>query len=141
MIDEYGGFAGIAHNRGHRRGTGRGDRRRTRHPTRRRRHRSRRTTAGCFRGDLHLDEVERTLGHQFPAGDYDTVAGMVIAHAGGLPNVGDTVEIPLDPATAPSCSARRPPARRTVGRRVRAIERRVPASVFVTMRTDPDARR
>lgn len=87
-------------------------------------------------GDLHLDEAERILGHELPAGDYDTVAGMVIAHAGGLPNVGDTVEIPL-PSDSADLLAETPAPRRTLVARVRSIARRVPASVFVTIRTDP----
>ena len=41
-------------------------------------------------GDVHVDEVERALGVDLPRGDYETVAGLVIAHHGGLPEEGTT---------------------------------------------------
>ena len=47
-----------------------------------------------IRGDAHLDEVSRTLEHELPEGDYETLAGLVITEFGGLPEIGDTVEIP-----------------------------------------------
>ena len=46
-------------------------------------------------GDVHLDEVERTLGRDLPEGDYETIAGLVIAELGELPEVGRTVEVQL----------------------------------------------
>lgn len=36
-------------------------------------------------GGLHIDEVERILGHQLPPGDFETLAGAVIAQFGGFP--------------------------------------------------------
>ncbi len=48
-------------------------------------------------GDVHVDEVERALGTDLPRGDYETVAGLVIAAHGGLPEVGTTLEIELPP--------------------------------------------
>ena len=52
-------------------------------------------------GDAHVDEVERSLRITLPEGDYETIAGLIIAHHGGLPDEGETirVELPLDPAT------------------------------------------
>jgi CBS domain containing-hemolysin-like protein len=52
-------------------------------------------------GDAHVDEVERSLRITLPEGDYETIAGLIIAHHGGLPDQGETVrvELPLDPAT------------------------------------------
>ncbi|MBB2992315.1 CBS domain containing-hemolysin-like protein [Mycolicibacterium iranicum] len=83
-------------------------------------------------GDLPLDEAERTLDLTLPPGDYETVAGMVIAHGMGLPEVGDevVVELPADPADLVDDGT--PPTRRLTAQ-VRSIERRVPATVFVTV--------
>jgi CBS domain containing-hemolysin-like protein len=85
-------------------------------------------------GDLPLDEAERTLELTLPPGDYETVAGMVIAHAAGLPAVGDdvTVALPGDPADLLDDGD--PPVRRLTAQ-VRTIERRVPATLFVTVET------
>ncbi|BBY76477.1 membrane protein [Mycolicibacterium parafortuitum] len=90
-------------------------------------------------GDLPLDEAERILDLTLPPGDYETVAGMVIAHAVGLPAVGDeiVVDLPGDPADLIYDGT--PPTRRLTVE-VRSIERRVPATVFVTVRTDVSAR-
>ncbi|NMN94988.1 hemolysin family protein [Antrihabitans stalactiti] len=71
-------------------------------------------------GDLHIDEVERVLDHRLPAGDYETLAGLVIAEFGGLPVVGDTVTLDLQPDGA-------------VTMQVRDVEKHVPASVFVAL--------
>nr|WP_256980775.1 hemolysin family protein [Rhodococcus sp. 14-1411-2a] len=48
-------------------------------------------------GDVHVDEVERTIGRDMllPRGDYETLAGLLIAEGGNLPEVGDTVRIDL----------------------------------------------
>ncbi|MGE2731664.1 hemolysin family protein [Mycolicibacterium vaccae] len=86
-------------------------------------------------GDLPLDEAERTLELTLPPGDYETVAGMVIAHAVGLPDVGDTVEIDLPSETADLLIDGPLPTRRLTAQ-VRSIERHVPAAVFVTVVTD-----
>ncbi|MDV8001063.1 hemolysin family protein [Rhodococcus sp. IEGM 1408] len=50
-------------------------------------------------GDVHVDEAERALGRQLPHGDYETMAGLVIATHGELPEVGQTVTVvlPMDP--------------------------------------------
>lgn len=51
-------------------------------------------------GDVHVDEMHRALGYELPDGDFETVAGLVIAARGALPTVGERVAIPLpdDPA-------------------------------------------
>ena len=36
-----------------------------------------------IRGDVALDEVGRTVGYDLPEGDYETLAGLVIAEFGG----------------------------------------------------------
>jgi magnesium and cobalt exporter, CNNM family len=91
-----------------------------------------------IRGDVHLDEVARTLGHQIPDGDYETLAGLVIAEFGGLPAVGDGVKIPLDPDPVQLAHGARGQARALLAE-VRAVEHHVPESVFVVVRTGPDA--
>nr|WP_194305996.1 hemolysin family protein [Dietzia sp. B19] len=69
VVDEYGGFAGV--------------------------------DEGIWRmdGDVHVDEAERSLGHELPHGDYETMAGLTISAHGELPEVGQTVrvELPIEP--------------------------------------------
>ena len=87
------------------------------------------------RGFVHLDEIARTLGHGIPQGDYETLAGLIIAKFGGLPAVGDEVEIPLDPDPAELAHGDKPPNRILLPE-VRAVEHHVPDSLFVTVRAD-----
>ena len=49
-------------------------------------------------GALHLDEAQRTIGHALPAGDYETLAGLVIATAGDFPEPGETIIVQLPDA-------------------------------------------
>jgi len=51
-------------------------------------------------GDVHLDEVERAIGHDLPREDVETVAGLLIAELGALPAEGDvvSVDLPVDPS-------------------------------------------
>lgn len=46
-------------------------------------------------GDVHVDEVERLVGHDLPEGDDETIAGVAIRHHGDLPMVGDVVRVDL----------------------------------------------
>jgi len=46
-------------------------------------------------GDLHLDELERLLGHDLAGSDVETVAGLVIETHGDLPAVGSVIRIDL----------------------------------------------
>nr|WP_296779345.1 hemolysin family protein [Rhodococcus sp. (in: high G+C Gram-positive bacteria)] len=46
-------------------------------------------------GEVHIDEVERSIDHDLPGGDYETIAGFVIAHHGSLPAVGTRIEVVL----------------------------------------------
>jgi len=85
-----------------------------------------------IRGDVHLDEVTRALGVDIPEGDYETLAGLVIAEFGGLPAVGDGVEIQLIPDPADLAHGAKP-TQRVLGAEVRAVDHRVPSSVFVTV--------
>ncbi|WP_418276889.1 hemolysin family protein [Isoptericola jiangsuensis] len=82
-------------------------------------------------GDIHLDEVERALGHALPRGDFETLSGLLISHAGGLPASGDVVDVllPVDPADL----ALEEPPRRVLRAEVLAVRRRVPAAVRLTV--------
>src|SRR5699024_1392179 len=40
-------------------------------------------------GALHIDEVERLIGHDLPEGDYETIGGLVIHELHRLPRPGD----------------------------------------------------
>lgn len=82
-------------------------------------------------GDVHLDEVERAIGHELPRGDFETVAGMLIAELGALPVQGDivTVDLPVDPAEL----ANDEPLRRQLVVDVLRVERHVPTEVRVRL--------
>jgi CBS domain containing-hemolysin-like protein len=77
-------------------------------------------------GDMHVDEAERVLEHRLPEGDYETLAGLLMQHLRRLPAVGDTVKIAL-PSDATIAQ------RKLLAAKVKTVERRVPASVFVTV--------
>lgn len=82
-------------------------------------------------GDVHLDEVRRTIGHDLPPGDVETIAGMLIAQLGALPGVGDTVivDLPVDPAELVADE----PMRHRLLIDVLRIERHVPTSVRIRL--------
>lgn len=46
-------------------------------------------------GDLPIDEAERVIGRALPRGDFETIAGLLIAHGGDLPTLGDQVSLEL----------------------------------------------
>lgn len=79
-------------------------------------------------GDVHVDEVERSLGVDLPRGDYETVAGLIIAAHGSLPEAGAslTVELPPDPGDLVHADE---PAARRLHVQVLAVERHVPSRV------------
>ncbi len=82
-------------------------------------------------GDAHLDEVERAIGHALPHGDIETMAGMLIATLGALPEEGDTihVDLPVDPADLVDDA----PVRHQLVAEVLRIDRHVPAEVRVRL--------
>ncbi|MFE3291986.1 hemolysin family protein [Rhodococcus sp. NPDC059234] len=45
-------------------------------------------------GLLRTDEVSRATGYAAPEGEYDTLGGLVLAHLGRIPEVGDEVVLP-----------------------------------------------
>lgn len=88
-------------------------------------------------GDMHIDEMERTLGHALPQGDYETIAGLVITHHGGFPEVGAEILVPLPPDSADLISDDEPPDRRILVE-VLDVDRHVPSSLRVRLQTEPD---
>jgi CBS domain containing-hemolysin-like protein len=79
-------------------------------------------------GDMHLDEAQRVLDQRLPEGDYETVAGLLMQHSGRLPAIGDTIEIAL-----PTDVAADPPQPKLLAAIVKTVDRRVPASVLVSV--------
>jgi CBS domain containing-hemolysin-like protein len=79
-------------------------------------------------GDVHVDEVERSLDVDLPRGDYETIAGLVIAAHGGLPEEGCrlTVELPPDPGDLAHDDE---PTPRFLQVEVLAVDRHVPSRV------------
>lgn len=86
-------------------------------------------------GDVHLDEVRRTIGYDLPPGDAETIAGMLIAELGALPGEGDTVtiDLPVDPAELVADE----PMKHRLMIDVLRIERHVPTSVRVRLVASP----
>ena len=84
-------------------------------------------------GDVHLDEVERAIGHRLPEGDFETIAGLLIAQTGELPRHGErvTVDLPDDPAEAVTDD----PVDRALEVEVREVDRHVPSEVVVRLVT------
>ncbi|MFC7327048.1 hemolysin family protein [Marinactinospora rubrisoli] len=76
-------------------------------------------------GALHVDEVERLLGHDLPEGDYETIGGLVINELRRLPQPGDTVHVDLP--RHPGAEEDEP--HRFVTLSVEKVDRHVPESV------------
>lgn len=87
-------------------------------------------------GDVHVDEVERAIGRDLPDGDHETIAGLVIAAHGALPEVGTTVvvRLPADPAELAHTDE---PEDVWMRVDVLEIERHVPSFVRVTVPAEP----
>ncbi|MEV5825002.1 hemolysin family protein [Spirillospora sp. NPDC052242] len=87
-------------------------------------------------GGVHIDEVERAIDHRLPEGGYETLAGLVIAAHGALPDPGAEldVELPADPADL--AYDEEPPAR-FVHAEVLDVDNHVPSSVRLTITTGP----
>ncbi len=83
------------------------------------------------RGDAHLDEVSRVIGHELPEGDHETMAGLVIAEFGGLPEIGDSVAVDLsqDPVVLDTDD----PVPTTATMTVLSVDRHVPLSLLLTI--------
>ncbi|MET0434334.1 MAG: hemolysin family protein [Cellulomonas sp.] len=92
--------------------------------------------AWTMAGDVHVDEVERAVGRDLPAGDWETIGGLVIAAHGSLPPAGTSVVVllPGDPGELAHAGEPDPVWMRVD---VLEIERHVPALVRVTVPADP----
>lgn len=92
--------------------------------------------AWTMAGDVHVDEVERAVGRDLPAGDWETIGGLVIAAHGSLPAAGTSVVLllPDDPGELAHAGEPDPVWMRVD---VLEIERHVPALVRVTVPADP----
>ena len=82
-------------------------------------------------GDVHIDEAERALGYDLPRGDYETVAGLIIAQRGSLPRAGDIVRIELPVLSADLVHDE--PLVRVAECAVLELNRRVPSRVRVRL--------
>lgn len=87
-------------------------------------------------GDVHLDEVERAIGHALPeVADVETLAGLVIAKVGELPSAGETVRVnlPVDPRELVEDEQ----MHRELELTVLSVDRFVPAEVRVELSERP----
>ncbi|NLE80835.1 MAG: HlyC/CorC family transporter [Rhodococcus sp.] len=85
-------------------------------------------------GGMHVDEVARVFDEHLPENDdYETFAGLVIAEFGGLPEVGDTVTVPL-PADPADLLSDEPAPTKELHVEVRGVAQHVPSSLFATVR-------
>jgi CBS domain containing-hemolysin-like protein len=89
-------------------------------------------------GDMHLDEVERIIDRDLPRGDYETMAGLVIAQGGDLPEVGETVRVEL-PVTGAELAEDEPETRHLLIE-VAEIDRHVPSVIRVKVVEREDER-
>ncbi|SNR61794.1 HlyC/CorC family transporter [Paracoccus sediminis] len=82
-------------------------------------------------GDVHLDELRRTIGRDLPQPDVETVAGLLIAECGALPAEGErvTIALPIDPAELID----RDPSRWLLEVDVLRVERHVPTLLRVRL--------
>jgi len=76
--------------------------------------------------DLHLDEIDDALDIELPQGEKETIGGLVIEHFGGLPEVGDVIEIdlPVDPEDLVELGV---PPRRWLTAEILEVENYVPS--------------
>lgn len=87
-------------------------------------------------GEVHVDEVERTLHVDLPPGDYETVAGLIIQAAGALPKQGETVQVELLPE--PEDLTEADPEPRYLTATVLEVENHVPSLIELTLPEDED---
>ncbi|MFD1718661.1 hemolysin family protein [Georgenia deserti] len=88
-------------------------------------------------GEVHVDEIERAIGHDLPESDVETIAGLAIEAHGALPEPGDVarVELPLKPSLL---ALSEPPPPPVLEVEVLDVERHVPARLRLTVvETDP----
>ncbi|QPK78619.1 HlyC/CorC family transporter [Corynebacterium lizhenjunii] len=83
-------------------------------------------------GDTPIDEIERAIGHDLPAGDYETVAGLLIAHSSSLPEEGEEHVIDLEAEPEDWVEGDEAPLRK-LRVRVEEIDRHVPSSLALEL--------
>ena len=89
-------------------------------------------------GDLHLDELERVIGHDLAATDAETAAGLVIETHGDLPQIGMVVRIDLP--ERPSETVQGIDIERWLTVEVVEVDRHVPSQLAVRLHeVDRDA--
>lgn len=86
-------------------------------------------------GDTPLDEVERAIGHDLPEGEYETIAGLLIGHAGALVEVGEVHDIELAAEPEDWVDADEAPVR-WLRVRVEGIDRHVPSELALELIED-----
>lgn len=82
-------------------------------------------------GDVHLDEVERLIGHDLPDDDSETIAGLIIGAYGDLPHVGSTVRVALPEKAGETIRGIR--VQRRLDIEVTQVTRLVPSEVAVRL--------
>lgn len=86
-------------------------------------------------GDTPLDEIERAIGHDLPEGDFETIAGLLIAHAGALPEVGEVHTIALEAEPEDWVDQDEAPTR-SIRMRVDDVDRHVPSALAIELIED-----
>jgi CBS domain containing-hemolysin-like protein len=86
--------------------------------------------------DIHLDEVERRMGCDLPTGDYETLSGLLMARAGDLLDVGETVTLAIPLASSEYGEDEVVP--RELHVTVLSVARHVPHKLALTIRQAQD---
>lgn len=89
----------------------------------------------AMRADVHLDELERAVGHPLPEGESETVSGLLIEALGRFPEEGERVAVDLPEDTRDYGGDMIYDRRLEVD--VRRVERHVPADVEVHLVETP----
>ncbi|UOR02547.1 hemolysin family protein [Leucobacter allii] len=90
-------------------------------------------------GDVHLDEIERLIGHDLPREEDETIAGLLIREHGDLLPEGGAVSVVL-PATA-SEAVQGIAVQRRLEIVVVAVERHVPSRLRVSLHEEAEGSR
>lgn len=83
-------------------------------------------------GDTPIDEIERAIGYDLPEGDFETVAGMLISHAGSLPEEGEEHVIDLQAEPDDWVDGDEAPTRK-IRVTVEEVERHVPSVLEIEL--------
>ncbi|MGV0389635.1 hemolysin family protein [Corynebacterium phoceense] len=83
-------------------------------------------------GDTPIDEIERAVGHDLPDGDYETIAGLLIAQSSSLPEEGEEFSVELEAEPEDWVEGDDAPTRR-LHITVQEVERHVPSSLALEL--------